>query len=71
MREYLLSHLYWISMIASVAALVFAYCQARIVLKADEGNDRMKQLSRAIRTGARAFLKRQYRTVAVFLPACS
>ena len=69
MLEYLLTHLYWISMIASVAALVFAYCQARIVLRSDEGNDRMKQLSRAIRTGAKAFLKRQYRTVAVFFAA--
>ena len=69
MLEYLLTHLYWISMIASIAALVFAYCQARIVLRSDEGNDRMKQLSRAIRTGAKAFLKRQYRTVAVFFAA--
>ena len=69
MLDYLLSHLYWISLAASLLALLFAYSQAKIVLGSDEGTDRMKQISNAIRTGASAFLKRQYRTVAIFF-AC-
>ncbi len=69
MLDYLLSHLYWISLIASLLALIFAYWQAKIVLGSDEGTDRMKQISNAIRTGASAFLKRQYKTVSIFF-AC-
>ena len=66
MPEYLLSHLYWISLIASLLALGFAYLQAKIVLGSDEGTDRMKQISQYVRTGASAYLKRQYRTVIIF-----
>ena len=69
MLDYLLPHLYWISLAASLLALIFAYWQAKIVLGSDEGTDRMKQISNAIRTGASAFLKRQYKTVAIFF-AC-
>lgn len=66
MQEYLLTHLYWISLIASITALLFAYSQAKKVLGSDEGTDKMKKISQAIRTGAAAFLKRQYRTVSIF-----
>ena len=66
MQDYLLTHLYWISLFASICALAFAYLQAKKVLSADEGTDRMKQISQFVRTGASAFLKRQYRTVIIF-----
>ena len=66
MQDYLLSHLYWISLFASICALIFAYVQAKKVLNSDEGTDRMKEISRFVRTGAAAFLKRQYRTVIIF-----
>ena len=69
MLDYLLTHLYWISLIASLIALFFAYSQAKIVLGSDEGTDKMKQISNAIRTGASAFLNRQYKTVSIFF-AC-
>lgn len=69
MLDYLLNHLYWISLIASLIALLFALSQAKIVLGSDEGTDRMKEISQFIRTGASAFLKRQYRTVLIFF-AC-
>ena len=54
MQDYLLTHLYWISLFASIVALVFAYVQAKKVLSADEGTDRMKQISQFVRTGASA-----------------
>ena len=66
MQDYLLTHLYWISLFASICALIFAYAQAKKVLNSDEGTDRMKEISRFVRTGAAAFLKRQYRTVIIF-----
>ncbi len=67
--QFIYDHLYVASLIASIIALVFAGIQAKKVLKSDEGTDRMKKISQAIRTGASAFLKRQYRTVLIFF-AC-
>ena len=52
---------------AAVAALVLAAYFARVVLAADEGNDRMKEIGLAIREGAMAFLRREYRWVSVFV----
>ncbi len=51
--------------IGAVLALLFAIFQAKKVMNEDEGNDLMKSLSQKIRTGADAYLKRQYKTVAV------
>ena len=51
--------------IGAVLALLFAIYQAKRVMKEDVGTDLMKSLSQKIRTGADAYLKRQYKTVAV------
>ncbi len=50
----------------SLAALLFAVLMAVRVLKAPEGTDRMKEISRSIRKGANAYLKRQYIVVSIF-----
>jgi len=63
------SLLWLISLVASVIALVFVLFQAKKVLKEDEGTDLMKRISKNVRTGAAAFLRRQYKTVAIFF-AC-
>lgn len=67
----MMENLYCVSLAASVIALIFAWLQSKKVLAFSEGTPLMQKISRAIRTGASAFLKRQYRTVAVFLHACS
>ena len=56
-----------IGYIGAACSLVFALTQIRKVLSYPEGNDKMKDISRYIRTGANAFMKRQYGTVAIFL----
>ena len=56
----------FITLIGSVIALIFAAITAKKVLKFDEGNDLMKKISRSIRTGANAYLKRQYTVVAIY-----
>ena len=61
-----MENLYWISLAASVIALLFAFLQSKKVLAFSEGNELMQKISRAVRTGASAFLSRQYRTVAIF-----
>ena len=52
--------------IGAVAALLFAAFLAWRVKQADEGTERMRQISQAVRRGANAYLKRQYIGVAIF-----
>lgn len=52
--------------VGSIVALLFAWYLSRTVMKRSEGNDLMKEIAKAIREGANAYLKRQYRGVAIF-----
>ena len=52
-------------LIVSVLALLVAVLLARWVLKMDNGTPEMRVISDAIQEGAEAFLKRQYRTIAM------
>lgn len=51
---------------AGVLALVFALAKAVMVRREPAGNERMRGLSAAIHSGAKAFLFAQYRVLAVF-----
>ena len=57
--------LYVIAAVA-VVALGFAGLFAREVLSADQGPQRMREISQAVQEGAAAYLSRQFRTLAVF-----
>jgi K(+)-stimulated pyrophosphate-energized sodium pump len=60
--------LFWIVPIASVIALGFAYYFFKNMMKSSEGTPRMIEIAQYVREGAMAYLKRQYRVVAlVFL----
>src|SRR3972149_8105008 len=50
-------------LIISVVALIYAGLLARYVLKQDKGTTAMQEIGEAIRVGAEAFLKRQYKTI--------
>lgn len=52
--------------LGTLIALAFAAYLSWRVLKEDEGNDKMREISHAIRHGAKAYLSQQYRTVAIF-----
>ncbi|MFH0795256.1 MAG: sodium-translocating pyrophosphatase [bacterium] len=52
-------------MLISVGGLFVSYILARWVLAHDTGTDRMRVISDAIKEGAEAFLRRQYRTIAM------
>ena len=52
--------------VGSILALVFALIMAKRVMSFDEGTDRMKKISASIRSGANAYLKRQYTIVLIF-----
>jgi K(+)-stimulated pyrophosphate-energized sodium pump len=53
----------YIIFVISVFSLIFAVGLARRVLRSDTGTPRMIEISNAIKEGAEAFLKRQYRTI--------
>ncbi len=52
--------------VGAILALGFAVLMAKRVLGFDEGTDRMKKISASIRSGANAYLKRQYTIVLIF-----
>ena len=55
--------------LGSAAALIFAVITAKRVLRFPEGTDTMKKISAWVKSGANAYLKRQYFVVAVFFAA--
>jgi K(+)-stimulated pyrophosphate-energized sodium pump len=57
----------YLAVLAALGALVLAAYFASVVLGADEGTDWMKEIGAAIREGAMAFLRREYRWVSVFV----
>jgi K(+)-stimulated pyrophosphate-energized sodium pump len=63
-----LSPLFWLVPLASVAALFYAWRFYRSLLAAPEGTPRMREIAAHVRAGAMAYLRQQYKVVAlVFL----
>ena len=56
---------FWLVPIASIVALVMAWCFFRSMMSADEGTPRMKEIAGHVRRGAMAYLKQQYRVVTI------
>ncbi len=57
----------YIALAAGLASLLLATYYTRVVLAAPQGNERMIELSAAIRAGAMAFIRREYMWVSVFV----
>ncbi|MCH8972120.1 MAG: sodium-translocating pyrophosphatase, partial [Acidobacteria bacterium] len=57
----------YIALFAGALGLLLAVYYTRAVLATPRGNERMVELSNAIRTGAMTFLKREYTWVSVFV----
>ncbi|MCP4899609.1 MAG: sodium-translocating pyrophosphatase [bacterium] len=62
-------HLIYLTPVAAVLALIYAYYKAVWVKKQDEGTDRMKLIGGWIADGAMAFLGREYKVLAIFVVA--
>jgi K(+)-stimulated pyrophosphate-energized sodium pump len=55
--------------LAGVFGLVAAFLMSRAVLSRDEGSEEVRRIGRLIKTGALAFLRREYLTLGVFVIA--
>ena len=54
---------WWIAIFASLLALAFAYIFYRQIMRESEGSPKMVEIAAAVREGAMAYLRRQYRIV--------
>jgi K(+)-stimulated pyrophosphate-energized sodium pump len=57
----------WVILAVAFVALGYAYMLVQGVLAKDEGTEKMREISLAIREGANAYLARQFRTLAIFV----
>ena len=52
-----------LSMVGAVLGLLFAFLLIKAVIRLSPGNDRMRQIAGAVEEGAKAYLKRQVKTL--------
>ena len=57
----------WVIFAISFVALLVAYALVKQVLSASEGSEKMRSIAQAIQEGAEAYLRRQFRTVGIFV----
>src|SRR6266478_5898999 len=63
--DFRMSSAYVLVIACGVLALAYGWFTSRQVLTANAGNARMQEISGAVQVGARAYLNRQYRAVAI------
>lgn len=55
----------WFALISSVLAIAYGAFLVTSIMKKSTGNDRMREIAKAIQQGAKAYLNRQYRTITI------
>ena len=58
--------LFAVAPVSAVIALLFAFGFYKKMMKLSEGTERMVEIAEAVRQGARAYIKQQYKIVAIF-----
>jgi len=60
-------HIAWVAVGGALLALAYAFYLARKVSAADSGTEKMREVSKAIREGAMAFITREYKVLSIFV----
>jgi K(+)-stimulated pyrophosphate-energized sodium pump len=55
----------WVAIAAGVAAILYGVFSVQWVLRQPAGSERMQEIAAAVQAGARAYLNRQYSTIAI------
>ncbi len=58
--------IWWVAPIGSILALIFAFVFYKSMIKSPEGDAKMIEIAGAVKDGAMAYLRRQYKIVFVF-----
>jgi K(+)-stimulated pyrophosphate-energized sodium pump len=58
--------IFWLAPLSSILALIFAYWFYKQMMKEDEGNNLMRKIAKHVRDGAMAYIRQQYKVVAIF-----
>ena len=64
MTSFLTHHGVLVALVCASAAVVYGVLTSRELLALSPGNERMRTISAAVQEGARAYLNRQYTTIA-------
>ena len=51
------------SIICGLSSILYGFLVSKSILASDSGNNKMREISQAIKEGANAYLKRQYLTI--------
>ena len=51
--------------LVAVLAVIYSYFLSKQIMSANPGNIKMKEIAEAIQIGAKAYLNRQYKTIAI------
>ena len=65
MSDFLINHGVIVALVCAGAAVVYGVLNTMSLLKLSAGNDRMREISRAVQEGAGAYLNRQYSSIAL------
>ncbi|MGH8312713.1 MAG: sodium/proton-translocating pyrophosphatase, partial [Gammaproteobacteria bacterium] len=55
----------WFAVICAIIGILYGVGAVGWILKLPTGNERMREIAAAIQMGAKAYLNRQYRTIAM------